>query len=270
MSLLKRIESDKIQSDSIQISFLGQSGYVIKTIDSIIYIDPYLSDYVEHDDGLNQKNMKRNYKPPIKPEEIKKIDAVLCTHSHVDHMDPWTLEGINQDFIFIATENAYNNNPTKLSEKFIRFIDLSNEPINIKNINIRAIPAAHYHLLGSDGKPDCISFIIQVYGKTFLFWGDGVIYDGLIEKLKEYSFDLLFAPINGRDWFREKLGIVGNLNSRELAELCREIDIGTVIPNHHDLFDYNGEYLEHFTNYLNKFCPNQTYNNLSYGDSLIL
>ena len=58
---------------------------------------------------------------------------------------------------------------------------------------------------------------------------DGIPYDGLTDRLNSYSFDYFFAPINGRDWFRKSQGIIGNLSSRELAELCSEKHVFGVI-----------------------------------------
>ena len=269
MNLLKKIESESIQKEKTHIFYLGQSGYVLKTQESVLYIDPYLSDYVEHPDGLNEKSMKRNFPPPVNPMEIQIIDAVLCTHSHADHMDPWTLEKIDQDFKLISTENAYLNNPVELPSESLEFIGYNNS-IMINNIKIEAIPAAHYQLASKDGKPDCVSFIIKAFGKTLFFWGDGVIYTGLFAQLEKYTFDAFFAPINGRDWFREQRGIIGNINARELAELCQGIHVDLVIPNHCDLFDYYSEYTQYFNYYLNKFAPEQSYKILSYGDVLII
>ena len=87
-----------------------------------------------------------------------------------------------------------------------------------------------------------------------------------IDRLRSVQFHFFFAPINGRDWFREEKGIIGNLDSRELVEICRKLNIDTVIPNHFDMFEYNGEYPEHFINYLNQFIPNQGYKILEKGE----
>ena len=269
MRIIKRIEQKKIDLNEIQITFLGQSGYIIKTKNAILYIDPYLTDYIEHREGLNENIMQRNYPSLINPEEINILDAILCTHSHADHMDPWTLERIKKDFILICTENAFNSSLIQI-KKNIRFIDTNNDQVNIKGIKISAIPAAHHHLTGENGKADCVSYIVEYNSKKLFFWGDGVIYEGLIDKLKQFSFDLFFAPINGRDWFREKMGIIGNLNSRELVHLCKEVDIDFVVPNHYDLFDNNGEFIQHFLNYLKVYCPNQLFKILSRGDTIYI
>jgi L-ascorbate metabolism protein UlaG (beta-lactamase superfamily) len=46
-------------------------------------------------------------------------------------------------------------------------------------------------------------------------------------------------PINGRDAEREALGIVGNLDPAEAAELAAAIGASTMIPLHWDMFAAN-------------------------------
>lgn len=64
---------------------LGQSGYVLKTENSKIIIDPYLSDSVNRVAGR-----PRLLPIPINPSDIS-CDAVICTHDHLDHLDPDTV-----------------------------------------------------------------------------------------------------------------------------------------------------------------------------------
>jgi L-ascorbate metabolism protein UlaG (beta-lactamase superfamily) len=241
---------------NLSIGCLGQSGYVLKKNETTILIDPYLTDYVSHPDGLNDPKMKRQFPPVISPSEIQTVDAILCTHAHGDHMDPWTLERIKPRYKLYCTEAAFNNNPVNLDADQLIWVDWE-KPIAINEFSITAIPAAHYNQSDPEGKPDCVSFIISVDNINLFYWGDGIPYEGLIERLSQNQYDLFFAPINGRDWFREKNGIIGNLNSRELAKICSELKIATVIPNHFDLFEYNSEIPAHFINYVDQINPNQ-------------
>ena len=79
----------------------------------------------------------------------------------------------------------------------IEFIDFT-QTIRINEISIKAIPAAHYQIEGKDGMPDCVSFILSVYDKTLFFWGDGVIYSGLINRLSQvYSNNV---SMNSSKW----------------------------------------------------------------------
>jgi len=253
------------KDDAVRIGYLGQSGYVLKKGNTTILIDPYLSDYVEHSDGLNDQKMKRQFPPVIEPSDVRLIDAVFCSHTHIDHMDPWTLENIRAPFKLYCSEAAFNQNPTKLKKAQLDFLNWD-ESVDLMDIRITPIPAAHYHKADKNGNPDCLSFLITIQDKTLFFWSDGIPYDGLTDRLAKESFDIFFAPINGRDWFREKEGIVGNLNCRELAEICGKIDIDTVVPNHFDMFEYNSEIPAHFINYVNQICPNQKVKILNHGE----
>jgi L-ascorbate metabolism protein UlaG (beta-lactamase superfamily) len=258
-----------IIDNSLKIGYLGQSGYVLKKNNFTILIDPYLSNYFEDSNGLNDKKMKRNFPPPVNPTKINCVDLVLCTHGHYDHMDPWTLEKIKPNFKLYCSETAYNNNKVSLNNDQLKFIDL-NEIINLGEFQITPLPAAHYHKEDINGRLDCLSFFITIGDLKLFFWGDGILYDGLLENLSKHHFNMFFAPINGRDWFREKEGIIGNISSRELAQICSNLNIDCVVPNHFDLFDYNSEIPSHFINYLQKFSPNQKVQIMQKSEIVIL
>jgi L-ascorbate metabolism protein UlaG (beta-lactamase superfamily) len=267
MNLLSKIEQQDIKQGNIVVYFLGQSGYVLKTKETIIYIDPYLSDYVEHPEGLNDQLMHRNYPPPFLPQEIQKLDAVLCTHVHVDHMDPWTLERIKVPFKFYASIGAYEKNQFAFPEERIVFLEPLNE-YKIEDIKLQPIPAAHYELVDDQGRPDALSFIININEKSLLFWGDGVIYDGLVDKLQKYDFEFAFIPINGRDKEREAKGIIGNINAVEVAKLCSKLNIDVLIPNHVDMFKNNSASIEYFLQCINEHCPGQQVKVMHCGDRI--
>ncbi len=69
----------------MKIRFLGQSGYILKSGNTEIVIDPYLSDSVNR-----VANRPRTLPIPINPGNIR-CDAVICTHNHLDHLDPDTV-----------------------------------------------------------------------------------------------------------------------------------------------------------------------------------
>ena len=108
---------------NLSIGCLGQSGYVLKKNETTILIDPYLTDYISHPDGLNDPKMKRQFPPVISPSEIQTVDAILCTHAHGDHMDPWTLESIKPRYKLYCTEAAFNNNPVNLDVDQLIWVD---------------------------------------------------------------------------------------------------------------------------------------------------
>ena len=268
MKIINLINQSSLDN-SLKIGYLGQSGYVLKKNNFTILIDPYLSNFIEDSNGLNDKRMKRNFPPTVSPEEINSVDIVLCTHGHHDHMDPWTLENIKPIFKLYCSETAYNNNLVILPKNQLKFIDRY-KSINFGEFQITPFAAAHYHKADLNGNPDCLSFLITIGDIKLFFWGDGILYDEIIDDLSIHHFNMFFAPINGRDWFREKEGIIGNINSRELAEICSKLNIDYVVPNHYDLFDYNSEIPSHFINYLQKLAPNQKVQIMQQSEIIIL
>ncbi|TSA14235.1 MBL fold metallo-hydrolase [bacterium] len=270
MTLSNSISQYSLESDELAIWFLGQSGYLIKSRDAVIAVDPYLSDFVENKNGLNDRFAKRRYPPPLDPSSLSFVEAVLITHGHNDHMDPWTLGALPGPFDLFLTEVAWNQN--KVSGKMRTVIRV--EPFDnyeTCGFSVTPIPAAHYDVYDPKTQKVCsVSYVVKYGDHTLFFWGDGIMYEGLIDHLGKYRFDYFFAPINGRDWFREKLGIVGSIGSRELVELTKYLNIDTVSPNHFDLFSVNGENPNHFLHYLATENPNQRAIVLQAGENIVL
>jgi len=267
MALIQEIEQQPLNIDQLLIYSIGQSGYVLKTIDYTLYLDPYLSDYIENPKGLNETDMNRNYPTPFFPEEIQSCHGIICTHSHVDHMDPWTLEKISSNFQFYSSIGAYEKSLFNLAADKIIFLS-PQKRYRIGPFTMIPFPAAHYELTDAKGRPDCLSILFEWREKILLFWGDGIGYQGQIDLLSSYTFDYFFAPINGRDLKREKMGIIGNIKEKELAEICKQLSIKHVIPNHYDMFKKNTGSVDYFKNQIKKIHPAQSIIILECGEKI--
>ena len=83
----QKIRETQVEPGSLAIFWLAQAGFVFKTsIGKVIYVDPYLTDYVQRvlpEYGLGFKRMMASL---IAPEEVE-ADYVISTHSHADHFD---------------------------------------------------------------------------------------------------------------------------------------------------------------------------------------
>ena len=267
MNFIQEIEIEKINENQLLIYSLGQSGYILSLKELTIYIDPYLTDYIENSAGLNEKNMFRSFSSPIDPSLIKKCDAIICTHSHVDHMDPWTINKIKTNFRLFTSIGTYNKSDVIIPQSRITFL-CPEKIFKIGEITIRPFLAAHYELTDQFGRPDCLSILIQWRGKTLFFWGDGINYEGQHELLSDFDFDYFFAPINGRDSYRDKKGIIGNIKGNELAEFCGKLSIKHIIPNHYDMFVNNTGSVNLFKKEVEKINPKQSIIILNCGDKI--
>ncbi|HSK82940.1 MAG TPA: MBL fold metallo-hydrolase [Rubrobacter sp.] len=122
--------------------------------------------------------------------------------------------------------------------------------------SITAVPSSHTELEHDPerGYP-YQGYVIEWNGVTVYHAGDTVVYDGLIETLSAWDIDVAFVPINGRDYFRTRRGIVGNTDLRETAALTETLDIGLIVPTHYDLIEGNTVDPGHFVSHLYSLNP---------------
>lgn len=206
------------------VRFLGQSGYVLKTENTEIIIDPYLSDSVNR-----VANRPRTLPLPMKPEDIS-CDAVICTHNHLDHLDPDTVAKIDKDQFYITT-NEGKAELEKLGRTNVRALN-TGDSIIVGDFNITAVFADH--------TVEAFGLIVKAEGKTLYFSGDTLFNEKLF-KIAEYKPDYTFICINGR---------LGNMNVNEALVTAQKIGAPVNVPNHYDMFESNSEDPEKFTKHI--------------------
>ena len=199
----------------MKIRFLGQSGYLLKSGNTEIIIDPYLSDSVNRVAGR-----PRTLPIPINPKDIR-CDAVICTHNHLDHLDPDTVSEIQPNQYFITTNEGVEE-LKKLGRKNAAALNVG-DSINVGNFNITAVFADH--------TVEAFGLIIKAENKTLYFSGDTLFNEKLF-RIADYKPNLTFICINGR---------LGNMNVNEALITAKKIGAKINIPNHYDMFESNSE-----------------------------
>ena len=173
----------------MKIKFLGQSGYILKSGNTEIIIDPYLSDSVNRVAGR-----PRTLPFPINPQDIN-CDAVICTHNHLDHLDPDTVLEIPPEQYFITTNEGISE-LKKLGKENAAALNVS-DSIKIGDFQITAVFADH--------TVEAFGLIVKAENKTLYFSGD-TLYNEKLFNIAEYNPDITFICINGR---------LGNMNVNE-------------------------------------------------------
>lgn len=96
------------------ITFINHSTILIKIEDMVILTDPVYSKWL----GLPIIGAKRTSEPGIKLKDLPKIDMVLISHNHYDHLDMPALKYLNNKFnpIFIVGKgtNLFKNHSIEL------------------------------------------------------------------------------------------------------------------------------------------------------------
>ena len=234
------ILNSRLAEGQIGLWYLGQVGFVLGANGKYIAVDPYLSDFV--DKNCSQLvEWKRLYDAPIDAQELDFLDAVICTHSHYDHADPWTLSKIakaNEKTRFIVPAPEAELIASYGIERDRIICARADEKIELDGFEIMPLPSAH-EVLHTDENGDYreLGYIISDGINRIFHAGDMCMYDGLVERLTD--IDVAILAINGRDYFRNANDIIGNFDSVEAVTLAKMIKAKLLIPVHHDLYAVN-------------------------------
>lgn len=261
-ALLEEIAETTPDTGSLALWHVGQSGFVVKAGPSTLVFDPFLAP--------SSERMRRTWEPPFAAEDLTGADFVFCSHDHGDHLDPVAVKGIaaaSPRARFIAPPAAHGR-LAALGIPPQRIIAAEvGETRSYGQLTVHAVPAAHGDLKDPvaeyvwDAHPErgfrFVGFLVEVNGVRLYHAGDTTIYPGMVDRLLPLRPDLALIPINGRDWFRERLGIIGNTDAREAADLGHAIGADVIVPMHYDMFAGNPGKPGWFAEYCVETYPEQ-------------
>jgi L-ascorbate 6-phosphate lactonase len=92
---------------------------------------------------------------------------------------------------------------------------------------------------GEDGLARFVGYVIRSPQLTIYHAGDTLVTDELRDALAGRGIDVALLPINGRDYYRERTGLIGNMDAREAVRLAQELGVRVLVPMHWDLFAGN-------------------------------
>lgn len=222
-ALAERIQKTKIQEGEVAIFWLAQAGFAYKTAAGrIIYLDPYLSDVVETNFGF-----KRMMPAPITAGEVR-ADLVLCTHEHLDHMDTDALP------IIARNTRAKFAGPSECIKEFAKIgipgercvLLESGETAEIAGVRVTGVYADH-----GEYAPDALGLVLDIDGIRIYHTGDTAYRPEEMRPAVAMKPDVLIPCINGA---------FGNMDSRDAAQLTRDVSPRLAIASHFWMFVIHG------------------------------
>lgn len=207
----------------MNITWLGQGGFVFESAGRRLVVDPYLSDVVERRQGLT-----RLMAPPLSALELDP-EVLLCTHDHLDHLDPegaaWIAEA-HPACEFLGPASVLR----KLDELGIaagrRREIAEGQTVDAAGLAVTAVPAWH-----SD--PDAVGLIVRGAGAGVYLSADTEYraeLPGRVCELAGGSIDAALLCINGR---------MGNMTAAEAVSVAAALRPGLTCPMHYGLFAEN-------------------------------
>jgi len=202
----------------MKITWLGQAGLMFETDGKTVIVDPYLSDSVVKIEPQNRRRV------PVEESFLKlQPDLVLCTHDHLDHIDPETLDHYlkNPGKKVFAPIGGYK----KLRSLYGPIHNYIWTTPGLRwtegNLILRAVPASH-----SD--PDAVGYILSAEGKNYYITGDTLYHESVFAALPDLPLEAVFLPING---------VGNNMNATDASDFALRTGAKYAVPLHFGLFD---------------------------------
>jgi L-ascorbate metabolism protein UlaG (beta-lactamase superfamily) len=206
----------------MNITWLGQGGYLVEHDGDRVVIDPYLSD------SLAAKGVCRMVSAPLRPEELD-ADFIICTHDHADHFDPATISAT-----IGACPRTVVVGPASVIAHAVK-IGMASNRLSELNVGDRktfgaftviAVPAIH-----SD--PKAVGLILAAGGTNIWFSGDSEYapeVPAAALKAAEGKIDVVVICVNGR---------LGNMRLEDAVKAATAAKPKVALPSHYGMFASN-------------------------------
>ena len=227
---MDNITDHTLPHEQAAVWWLGQAGYIIKSLGVTIAIDPYLSDVAAEEDS----EFTRLYPPPFEPETLD-VSLYLITHDHLDHLDPVTITRYKKKLTttFIA--------PRQAAKKLIS-LGIPKENVVILHagdswrygaVEITGI----FALATSVDVLDTTGYLVKFDNGRSIYHTSDTEFHPLVIAAAPQNPEIMFVPINGK-W--------GNPTADQAARFANSVKPRYAIPNHYDLMALNSENPEVF------------------------
>jgi len=248
IELIREIDAEKPGFGELTFWWIGQLSYIVKTQNSVIYLDPFLSPL----EG-------RQVQPLLEPGQVTNADIITGSHDHADHIDrlslPAIMEASPKSVLIVPNPTASTVEEMKIDGSRVRLAD-ADQAIEEGGVKITGIKASHefFDFDPKRGFP-YLGYVIETDGVVIYHSGDTCVYDGLGVRLKAWNLTVAFLPINGRDGKRLRASCIGNMTYQEAVDLAGSVRPKLTVPGHYEMFAGNTEDPLLFADYLDAKYP---------------
>src|SRR5262245_12359412 len=128
------------------ITFIGHSTFVVRTSSAVVVTDPVFTDHA----GPYGRFGPRRVRPPgMLLEQLPKIDVVLVSHNHYDHLQPSSLLRLQSRFqpVFVTTLGV-GRYLGRIGLKKVVELDWWESAGVIGDVDVTCTPAQHFSARG--------------------------------------------------------------------------------------------------------------------------
>lgn len=194
---LARISTPPGPGEGVRLTWIGHASWLVQLEGKSFLIDPIFGDL-----GLGPSG--RNVPAGVLPEQLPRIDAVLITHNHYDHLDLPSIQRVGAPVIAGLGMQAYFRRKGVTASELDWW-----QSIDVGAAKITFVPAQHYSRRGLTDANETLwgGFILEGGGTRIYHSGDTAYFAGFSEIGRRFpNIDAALLPIGAYDpaWFMDK------------------------------------------------------------------
>jgi L-ascorbate metabolism protein UlaG (beta-lactamase superfamily) len=229
----------------LRVTLVGHASYLLQTAGLNILMDPVWSDRAS---PVSFAGPKRVNAPGIAFADLPKIDAVLLTHNHYDHMDVATISKLARAFnpkilVPLGNDTILNAADAALAP-LIAAHDWGQSVALSDQVRVTLEPTLHWSARGMSDRFMALwcNFVIEAPAGRIYACGDTGYDENSIfpaMKAKYGGFRLALLPIGAYEprWFMKEQ----HMNPEEAVKVFRELGADAAIGHHWGTFKLTNE-----------------------------
>lgn len=210
--------------------WLGHSSTILELDGKRLIIDPIFGNaspipFIVH----------RYTKAPITKNELPKIDYVIITHNHYDHLERKTIQHLKNSFFIVPLGVGETLQAWGIKKENI--IELGwNDDFKNEDLSITAVPSVHFSSRSFNDRDKTLwnSYVIQAKNKK-IFWSGDTGYNNLFkeygEKYGPFDFAALEIDAWNEGWPNTHLFL------KEAIQAIKDLKANYFLPIHWGVFD---------------------------------
>jgi L-ascorbate metabolism protein UlaG (beta-lactamase superfamily) len=257
-----------VEGDQLRVTLINHSTLLLQQNGSHILTDPIWS---ERASPVRSIGPHRRRDPGVHWEDLPRIDTVLLSHNHYDHLDLPTLRRLadrgQSEFIVplgvARLLRSQNIGP-------VHELDWG-ESLSRANATIHSVPALHFSARGVLDRNQTLwcGYVIQSGGRTVYFAGDTAFGDHFAQIRAQFGPPrLALLPIGAYEprWFMSPV----HMGPEEAVRAHHILGAETSIAIHHGTFQLTDESLDTPRKRLSECAPGDSFRVLNNGQSITL